>query len=112
MKEQQEPKFGLKESDREILIGILQRLELYVENKKAYDLMPADKLMDQKFMIWGIKEIYQSPHNVLLGKLKRDKMLLKYTKTKEYITQKSDYQLIEIISYYIVCLHEELEEMK
>lgn len=112
MKKPQETKFGLKESDRAILIKILRRLELYTDNKRAYDLMSAEKLMDQKFMIWAIKEIYQSPHKVLINKLQRERMVLKYAKTKEYITQKLDYKLVEIISYYIVCLHEELEEMK
>ena len=100
---------GLLEKDRNSLITILSHLEMYVENTVAYDLMPADRFLDEKIMLWAVKEIYLSPHKVFLNNLKRDRFILRYQKTKKYITGKSDYKLEEIINYFIVCLHDELE---
>lgn len=100
---------GLSEKDRNCLITILRHLEMYVENTVAYDLMPADRFLDEKIMLWAVKEIYLSPHKVFLNNLKRDRFILRYQKTKKYITGKLDYKLEEIINYFIVCLHDELE---
>ena len=97
------------EKDRECLITALRHLEMYVENTIAYGLMSADRLLDEKIMIGAVKEIYLSPHKVFLNDLKRDKFVLRYQKTKKYITGKPDYRLEEIINYFIVCLHDELE---
>ena len=100
---------GLSEKDRNCLITILRHLEMYVENTVAYDLMPADRFLDEKIMLWAVKEIYLSPHKVFLNNLKRNRFILRYQKTKKYITGKPDYKLEEIINYFIVCLHDELE---
>jgi len=100
---------GLSEKDRNCLITILRHLEMYVENTIAYELMPADRFLDEKIMLWAVKEIYLSPHKVFLNNLKRDRFVLRYQKTKKYITEKPDYKLEEIINYFIVCLHDELE---
>ena len=81
-------KIGLSENDREPLIVSLKHLEMYVDNTIAYDLMPVDRLLDEKIMLWAVKEIYQSPHKVFLNDLKRDKFVLRYQKTKKYITEK------------------------
>ena len=102
----------MTEADYDRLILQYERLELYVKNKKDYDLMPPEKVMYQKRMLWAIKEIYQSPHKTLIEQLKRKKMALRYEKTKKYVMQKQEYQLVEIINYFIVCLHEELENIK
>lgn len=71
--------------------------------------MTVDRLVDEKILIWIVKEIYLSPHRTLLNNLKRDKLLLRYQKTKKYITSKSDYRIEELINYCIVCIHDELE---
>ena len=102
-------KIGLLEKDREPLIVSLKHLEMYVDNITAYELMSVDRFLDERIMLWAVKEIYQSPHKVFLNDLKRDKFVLRYQKTKKYITQKPDYKLEEIINYFIVCLHDELE---
>lgn len=103
---------GLKEKDREGLINTLQHLELYVEDPIAYNLMTVERVLDEKIMQWAIKEVYLSPHKVYLNDLKRDKLVLKYLKTKKYITEKPNYRLEEIINYFIVCLHDEFENRK
>ncbi len=82
---------------------------MYVDNISVYDFMSAERLLDEKIMIWAIKEIYQSPYKIYLNNLDREKFVLKYQKTKKYITENRDYKLEEIIKYFIVCLHEELE---
>jgi hypothetical protein len=82
---------------------------MYVDDSRAYELMPVDRFLDEKIMLWAVKEIYLSPHRVFLNNLKRDRFVLRYQKTKKYITEKPDYRLEEIINYFIVCLHDELE---
>ena len=103
---------GLKEKDREGLINTLQHLELYAQDPIAYNLMTVERVLDEKIMIWAVKEIYLSPHKVYLNDLKRDKLVLKYLKTKKYITEKPNYRLEEIINYLMVCLHDEFENKK
>lgn len=100
---------GLMEIDREYLIANLKRLEIYVNDLRAYELMPINRLLDEKIMMWIIKEIYLSPHRALLNNLKREKLVLRYQKTKKYITSKTNYRIEELINYCIVCVHDELE---
>ncbi len=104
-----EEELELLEKDKLSLIAILKRLEMYTDNVSVYDFMSAERLLDEKIMIWAIKETYQSPYKVYLNNLDREKFVLKYQKTKKYITENRDYKLEEIIKYFIVCLHEELE---
>lgn len=105
-------KIGLNENDRECLIVLLKRLEMYCGNIEIYNLMPQERVLDEKIMFWALKEIYLSPHRVYLNKLTREKFTLKYYKTKKYITEKPYYRLEEIINYFIVCLHEAMEKEK
>lgn len=85
---------------------------MYAEDAGVYDYMPKDRLLDEKIMLWSIKEIYLSPYKILLKKLSRENMVLKYLKTKKYISEKTNYRLEEIINYFIACLKEELEKEK
>ena len=103
---------GLKEKDREPLRVLLERLEMYCGNIEIYNFMPEERVLDEKIMFWGLKEIYLSPHRVYLKDLKRDQFALKYYKTKKYIMGKPNYRLEEVINYFIVCLREEMEKEK
>lgn len=87
---------------------MFKRLELYAEDKEAYDLMPINRVMDEKIMMWVIKEIYASPYKVYIDKLDRRLVVHKYAKTKKYIMQKMNHTLEDIINYFIVCLQDEL----
>lgn len=105
-------KIGLTQNDKSNLILIYSKLELYVNNSKAYELMSAARVLDEKIMLWAIKEIYLSPHKIYLNTLTRDKFILKYYKTKKYITEKENYKIKEIIDYFMVCLHDEMENRR
>lgn len=105
-------KIGLTQNDKSNLILIYSKLELYVNNSKAYELMSAERVLDEKIMLWAIKEIYLSPHKIYLNTLTRDKFILKYYKTKKYITEKENYKIKEIIAYFMVCLHDEMENRR
>lgn len=105
-------KIGLTQNDKSNLILIYSKLELYVNNSKAYELMSAERVLDEKIMLWAIKEIYLSPHKIYLNTLTRDKFILKYYKTKKYITEKENYKIKEIIDYFMVCLHDEMEKRR
>ena len=83
---------------------------MYCGTSEIYSFMPEERVLDEKIMFWALKEIYLSPHKVYLKNLKRDKFALKYYKTKKYIMEKPKYQLEEVINYFIVCLHEEMEK--
>ena len=74
--------------------------------------MPRERVLDEKIMFWALKEIYLSPHKVYLNKLTREKIILKYYKTKKYIAEKEYYRLEEIINYFIACLREEMERKR
>ena len=39
-------------------------------------------------------------------------MLLPNNKTKKYITEKENYKIKEIIDYFMVCLHDEMENRR
>lgn len=105
-------KIGLTQNDKSNLILIYSKLELYVNNSKAYEIMSAERVLDEKIMFWAIKEIYLSPHKIYLNTLTRDKFILKYYKTKKYITEKENYKIKEIIDYFMVCLHDEMENRR
>lgn len=105
-------KIGLTQNDKSNLILIYSKLELYVNNSKAYELMSDERVLDEKIMLWAIKEIYLSPHKIYLNTLARDKFILKYYKTKKYITEKENYKIKEIIDYFMVCLHDEMENRR
>lgn len=105
-------KIGLNPTDRTPLIVLLQRIGLYVDKVSTYSLMPPERILDEKIMLWCVKEIYLSPHKVYLNNLNWDKLAHKYLKTKKYITEKPDYRLEEIINYFMVCLHDELESKR
>lgn len=105
-------KIGLTQNDKSNLILIYSKLELYVNNSKAYELMSDERVLDEKIMLWAIKEIYLSPHKIYLNTLTRDKFILKYYKTKKYITEKENYKIKEIIDYFMVCLHDEMENRR
>lgn len=105
-------KIGLTQNDKSNLILIYSKLEMYVNNSKAYELMSAERVLDEKIMLWAIKEIYLSPHKIYLNTLTRDKFILKYYKTKKYITEKENYKIKEIIDYFMVCLHDEMENRR
>ncbi len=103
---------GLKEKDRYPIILILKRLDLYSEDQRAYFYMSDRQVLDQKIMIWAIKELYISPYKVYLNNLQRNKFVLKYLKTKKYIKKKPGHTLQDIIKYFIACLQEELDRDK
>ena len=106
-------KFGLTEKDRPGLTLILEKIDLYRDGAKfGYALMPEDKALDQKIMTWAIKELYTSSYRIFLKNLKRDKLINKYLKTKEYITTKGNYKLKDILNYFIVCLQQEFEKQR
>ena len=105
-------KIGLTQNDKSNLILIYSKLELYVNNSKAYELMSAERVLDEKIMLWAIKDIYLSPHKIYFNTLTRDKFILKYYKTKKYITEKENYKIKEIIDYFMVCLHDEMENRR
>ena len=48
-------KIGLTQNDKSNLILIYSKLELYVNNSKAYELMSAERVLDEKIMLWAIK---------------------------------------------------------
>ena len=66
---------GLKPTDRTPLIILLQRLGLYVDKISAYSLMPPERILDDKIMLWCVKEIYLSPHKAFLNNLNWDKLI-------------------------------------
>lgn len=83
---------------------------MYASNYEIYQLMPKEKVLDEKLMMWALKELYLSPHKIYINYLSRDKFVLKFYKAKKYITEKNNYKLKEIIDYFIVCLHNEMEK--
>lgn len=107
-KGQSAEKIGLLDEDRETLKILLNKLELYVEDLGVFKMMNEQALLDLKIQTWVITELYLSPHRVLLSKLTRDKLILKYKKARKYIPEEKG--LTELINYFMVCLQEELEE--
>ena len=48
-------KIGLNPTDRTPLIVLLQRIGLYVDKVSTYSLMPPERILDEKIMLWCVK---------------------------------------------------------
>ncbi len=103
---------GLTEKDRISLVSSLRHIGFSIDNDIAYNLMPPERVLDEKIMLWCVKEIYLSPYKIFLNDLTWEILAHKYLKTKTYITEKPDYRVEEIINYFIVCIQNELENKR
>ena len=102
-------KIGLDEKDREALILIFDRLEMYVNDINSFNSMPYEVVINEKILMWVVKEIYLSPYRIFINKLDRQTLVHKFLKSKKYIERKQDFKLEELISYCITCLQKELK---
>ena len=80
---------------------------MFVESKNTFKLISEDKILDLKIQTWCVKELYLSPHRVLLNNLSREKFMIKFQKAEKYIKKQNN--LREFINYFIVCVRSGLE---
>ena len=96
----------LNEMDRQAIVIILKRLEMYIENT---NYLTEKNIFQLQLQYWTITEIYLSPYKVYLNELKRNTFLLKYLQTEKYITIDSEEKINDFISYFITCLRKGFE---
>lgn len=103
-----EKKFeNLKDSDRESIIAVLERLELY----PVSEYMSEEKINDLKVQYWAITEIYLSPYKIYLNNIKNEKFLFRFLKAKKYVDyMESEQELNHFMRYFIKSLQGELDK--
>lgn len=103
---------GINQGQKDGIILLLKKLEIYIEPSVNLDYLPEEFIADTKIQYWVVKELFFSEYKVFLSDLKRQEFLFRYLKAKKYITGKENYHDEEIVSYFITCLHGELEGEK
>lgn len=96
----------LNEMNRQAIVIILKRLEIYIEN---IDYLTEEKIFQLELQYWTITEIYLSPYKIYLNELTRNTFLLKYLQTEKYITIDDEEKINDFISYFIACLRKGFE---
>ena len=100
--------FGkFEEIDRQAIVNILKRLELYVSNTQY---LTEEVIFELQIQYWTISEIYFSPYKIYLNELTRNTFLLKYLFTKKYITIENEDKIRDFINYFITCLRKVFEK--
>lgn len=88
-----------------LVINTLKKLELYMTDKKTFEIMTEERQNDLLIQYYVIDEFSKSPYNFLLYKLNTENFNFRYKKAMKYV-DKSD--LERFVSYLIACLQEEL----
>ena len=88
-----------------LVINTLKKLELYMTDKKTFEIMTEERQKDLLIQYYVIDEFSKSPYNFLLYRLNTENFNFRYKKAMKYV-DKSD--LERFVSYLIACLQEEL----
>lgn len=88
-----------------LVINTLKKLELYMTDKKTFEIMTEERQKDLLIQYYVIDEFSKSPYNFLLYKLNTENFNFRYKKAMKYV-DKSD--LERFVRYLIACLQEEL----
>lgn len=88
-----------------LVINTLKKLELYMTDKKTFEIMTEERQKDLLIQYYVIDEFSKSPYNFLLYKLNTENFNFRYKKAMKYVDN-SD--LERFVSYLIACLQEEL----
>lgn len=108
----EEAKFDeISPSQKQGIIIILKRLDIYIDSTTNLECLPEDFVMDTKIKYWVVKELYFSEYKVFLNDLTGKDFMFRYLKTKKYMEMATkSYDIEEFVSYFITCLHDEMKE--
>ncbi len=95
--------------DRDIIIKILERLDIYITNPKILEYFNEQQKYDYKLKYWAIKEIYFSPDKAFLYNLTRKQFEFRFLKAKKYMDIKKC-SIYEFLAYFIKCLKNEMQK--
>lgn len=98
---------NMKQDEKEAIVNLLKRLDLYIDNVNILELMPESEIKRYKIQYWLIHEIYYSPYKIFLVNLSRKQFFFRYYKALKYM---NNCNLYEFISYFMRCVQEELEK--
>lgn len=98
---------GISKSQRQGIIVILKKLEIYLEKQEHIKSLPTEMAKEVKIQYWVVKELYFSSYAVFLNELDKKTFAFCYLQTKRYMDEKHTEG--EIISYFIKCLRNELK---
>lgn len=103
-----EQKFeNLQEKDREAIITILKKLEIYIT---SIEYIPTNKLLELKIQYWTIMELYLSPYKLYINNLNKLDFMFRFFKTQQYVNYDSEEKLSHFVGYFIKSLREEMKE--
>lgn len=95
--------------DKDSIILVLKRLELYFENPMILKKMSGQVVSDFKMQYWLIHEIYFSPYKIFLNTITRKQFLHRYAKAKKYADINHMSTCTRFIKYFMRCIQEEME---
>lgn len=99
----------MKTVDKDSIVLVLKRLDLYIENPRIMKYMDKKIVQDFKMQYWIIHEIYFSPYKMFLNTITRKQFLFRYEKAKKYATLNNMATAEGFIKYFMRCIQEEME---
>lgn len=98
---------NLKEADRESIVAILKRLDIY----PVSEYMTEERIYDLKVQYWAVTELYLSPYKIYLNDYERDDFIFRFLKAKKYVDYtKSEQELNHFMGYFIKSLQTDLKK--
>lgn len=97
----------ISEMDRDNIVRILEKLELYIQN---YSSVPEDRLLELKIQYWSITQLYFSPYRIYLDNLNTKNFIFRFLKSKEYCNYNDEKDLSKFVGYFIKTLREEIKQ--
>lgn len=97
---------NLQEKDREAIIAILKKLEIYTTST---EYIPQDKLLGLKIQYWVVTELYLSPYKIYINNLNKLDFMFRFFKTRQYVDYNSEEKLKHFVGYFIKSLREEMK---
>lgn len=98
---------GISQSQKQGIILILKKLEIYIEKQEHIKSIPKEMIQDTKIQYWVVKEMYFSSYAVYLSELDKKAFAFCYLQAKKYMADKTKE---DIISYFIKCLQKEIKK--
>lgn len=99
----------MKTVDKDSIIVVLKRLDLYIENPLVLKNMSSHIILDFQMQYWLIHEIYFSPYKIFLNTITRKQFLFRYAKAKKYANKNHIGTAKKFIKYFMRCIQEEME---
>lgn len=98
----------ISENQREGIQNELKKLDVFVKSDSILQYFDEQKKLEIAIQYYVVKELYFSSYKVILNKLTKEEFLLKFLKTKKYVSIEKD-GVNKFINYFIKTLKEKVD---